>query len=38
MCWCYFGVVLLTVAFVHLDIREVEIFMVADYNKKGKTK
>ncbi len=33
-----FGGIILYPSHVHLDIREVEIFMVADYNKKGKTK
>ncbi len=33
-----FGGIILYPHHIHLDIREVEIFMVADYNKKGKTK
>ncbi len=33
-----FGGIILYPSHVHLDIREVEIFMVAGYNKKGKTK
>jgi uncharacterized protein YcbK (DUF882 family) len=32
-----FGGIIVYPAHVHLDIREVEIFKVADYNKKGKT-
>jgi uncharacterized protein YcbK (DUF882 family) len=33
-----FGGVILYPSHVHLDIREVEIFMVADYNKEGSKK
>ncbi len=33
-----FGGIILYPSHVHLDIREVEIFTVSDYNKKGKTK
>jgi len=32
-----FGGIIVYPAHVHLDIREVEIFKVSDYNKKGKT-
>jgi uncharacterized protein YcbK (DUF882 family) len=32
-----FGGIIVYPAHIHLDIREVEIFKVSDYNKKGKT-